>query len=468
MIPKIIHQIWIGNLNAPLNMMKTWKEKHPHFEYIHWSEKEIEKRNMKLECQHRIDEMEEINGKADIIRWEILYKYGGVFIDADSICIEPIDYLLKNYQSFAGWEQEEVRNGLIATGTMGFPPKHPLIRSIIDWIKTNCVNVKKTGKRAWITVGPGLLTKMYNLGKYNMKILPSYTFLPIHCTGLEYKGHGKIYAYQEWSSTKQNYEIINSIKLPLQFTQSIINENVSVLIPIYNTPVKYLKECFDSIMHQEGNFFMEIVIVDDGSDDIYSKLLEKTIEIYKNCSRFCKWNLYKSDKNEGVSASLQYGLEKCSYNIVVRMDSDDIMTPKRIQTQLKFMKDNKDCVVCGSQINMFEQQGLNRINKGNTNHLTITLDDFMNTRNEWFVNHPTVIFKRDAILSVGGYVKNLKGLPEDFHLWLRILKKYKIIHNINEVLLYYRIHSDQQSSYIIKKQNNWEDIKSKWISEILQ
>ena len=38
----------------------------------------------------------------------------------------------------------------------------------------------------------------------DITILPSYTFLPIHCTGLEYKQHGKIYAYQEWGSTKQN------------------------------------------------------------------------------------------------------------------------------------------------------------------------------------------------------------------------------------------------------------------------
>ena len=188
MIPKIIHQLWIGQKPAPTNHMDTWKEKNPDFEYIRWNEAECIRRKMKFECQERIDEMEEINGKADIMRWEILYKYGGVFLDADSICIEPIDDVLMNTKCFAGWEHEQLRPGLIATGTMGFPPKHPLVKDTIDWMKENCVNVQKTGQRAWITVGPGLLTRVYNTGKYKeMTIFPSYTFLPIHCTRAEYR-----------------------------------------------------------------------------------------------------------------------------------------------------------------------------------------------------------------------------------------------------------------------------------------
>lgn len=80
MIPKILHQLWIGPKNPPINMMNTWKEKHPNFEYIFWNENEIEKRKMTFQCQKEIDEMPEYNGKADIMRWEILYQYGGYFV----------------------------------------------------------------------------------------------------------------------------------------------------------------------------------------------------------------------------------------------------------------------------------------------------------------------------------------------------------------------------------------------------
>ena len=95
-IPKKIHQIWIGPKQPPTKFMDTWRDKNPDFEYIRWNEEEIKNRDLRLECTARVDEMEEINGKADIIRWEILYKYGGVFLDADSICIEPIDDVLMN------------------------------------------------------------------------------------------------------------------------------------------------------------------------------------------------------------------------------------------------------------------------------------------------------------------------------------------------------------------------------------
>ena len=136
-IPKIIHQLWIGEKPAPIKLMNTWKEKNPDFEYIYWNEDEIKKRNFKFKCQDKIDEIEEINGKADIMRWEILYKYGGIFLDADSICIEPMNEELYEKKCFASWEQENVRKGLIATGTMGFPKKHPLVKGAIHWILNN-------------------------------------------------------------------------------------------------------------------------------------------------------------------------------------------------------------------------------------------------------------------------------------------------------------------------------------------
>ncbi len=94
-IPKIIHQLWIGPKPRPSRFMKTWEDKHPSFEYIFWNEAELRKRDFNLQCAHRINEIEEINGKADIIRWEILYHYGGLFVDADSMCIEPFDDLIE-------------------------------------------------------------------------------------------------------------------------------------------------------------------------------------------------------------------------------------------------------------------------------------------------------------------------------------------------------------------------------------
>ena len=80
-IPKIIHQIWIGNNNKPpIKLMNSWKQKHPDFEYIFWTEDEIIKRKLILQCQKKYDIINEIVGKVDILRLEILYNYGGIYI----------------------------------------------------------------------------------------------------------------------------------------------------------------------------------------------------------------------------------------------------------------------------------------------------------------------------------------------------------------------------------------------------
>jgi mannosyltransferase OCH1-like enzyme len=267
--------------------MATWKDKHPDYEYIMWNEQELSNRGLRLECVSRINEIEEINGKADIIRWEILYHYGGLFIDADSICIEPFNYLIEQHKPFCGYENETARPGLVATGTMAFPKNHQLPRGAIDYIKANEVSRAKTGKMAWRTVGPELLTNLLLTNLYkDVVIYPSYYFLPKHLTGLQYMGHSIVYAYQEWGSTKQNYEIMNTIEL-----EEIYKEPttwISVLVSSYNTNHKYVVECLESIRQQNGHFGIELVWINDGSNELSSKLLEKTLDEFKSKMRFTK------------------------------------------------------------------------------------------------------------------------------------------------------------------------------------
>jgi glycosyltransferase involved in cell wall biosynthesis len=468
-IPNIIHQLWIGPKPAPTKLMDTWKDKNPNFTYIRWNEDEILKRNLKITCQHRIDEMIEINGKADIIRWEILYEYGGIFLDADSICIEPIDDILMNKKCFAGWEQEQLREGLIATGTMGFPPKHPLVKGAIEWIQHNCVDFYKNGLQAWKTVGPGLLTMMYDTGLYNdLTIFPSYYFLPIHHTGVEYTGHGKIYAYQEWGSTHQSYDTMNNIFLPAQFLQSSITESVSILVSSYNTKTKYIQDCLESIKHQQGYFNIELVWINDGSDELNTKLLKKCLENFEKTTRFVKVIYEENDMNRGVGYTLNKGVNTCNNEIIIRMDSDDIMVSNRIDIQLKFMKNNINCVMLGSNIQYFQTNEKNeKIMSQQTNHPELlTWEQYKQYPNKWFMNHPTLCFKKTDVLSVGNY--NINRCPcEDFELELKILKKYGIIHNISDVLLYYRIHSEQITYNGSSSTPEWNTRKNKFIENMI-
>ena len=448
-IPKIIHQLWIGPKPAPTKFMDTWKEKHPDFEYIRWTESELQTQNIVFECIDSIQKMSEICGKADIIRWELLYRFGGIFIDADSICIEPFDDSFTSKNAFAGFENESVRKGLVAIGTMGFPPKHPLCRSAIDWILNNDTCPETTGLRAWATVGPVLLTKLLDTGKYpDFAVYPSYTFLPHHFTGCKYEGHKKVYAYQEWGSTKQNYEIMNSIELPPDLHEP--SSWISILVSSYNTKHMYIVECLESIKSQNGHFGMELVWINDGSDALHSKLLELELDKFVKNTRWTSLKYHAMDTNQGISHCLHEGLKLCTNEIVFKMDSDDIMFLDRIKTQLKVM-DTTDFVMCGSNVHMFSNSEPNSNVKkylNCTHHPEIiTLESYKNTptnsNSHWFMNHPTLCFRKSAIESVGSYNTKMGSMSEDFELELKVLKKYGKVMNISEPLLYYRIHPDQ-------------------------
>jgi GT2 family glycosyltransferase len=471
-IPKIIHQLWIGPLEAPCEMMKTWKEKHPDFEYIFWNEREIEKRGMVFNCQSKINIMKEINGKADIMRWEILFKYGGYFIDADSICIEPFDDFFNKKTGFATYENEIIRSDLIATGTMGFVPGHRLCKDIIDWINTPEYDEMNKVVRAWGSVGPGLLTKFLKTGNYkDFAVYPSHCFLPIHFTGLSYKGHKKVYAYQAWGTANKNYDKMNTMTLPPLLREPVFY--VSILIPVRNTPLLYLSECLESIKCQNGYFGIELVCVNDGSDEEHSRILECELDLFKKRTRFCKVVYEKLDKHYGVTYAQNKGVLLCSNELIFRMDSDDIMLPDRITTQIDFMKNNPDCVICGSNIQLFynddETNPKRKTMQKKTNHpQCITWEEYIKFQPSWFMNQPTFCMRKSAVLMVGNYnVSRNIQIGEDYELELRLLHRYGKIYNIPDVLVYYRVHPNQLTHNHDSSSPEMAELRKKIIDDII-
>ena len=201
-IPKIIHQIWVGNENPkPERLMQLWKDKHPDFVFQEWNEETIRK-DFRLNKQ--IEEMYKAkrwHGVADLVRYEVIYKYGGFVAPADSECLNPIDDLL-DLGCFACYENEEYNKELVSPH-LGCCPGDKLIGEIIAVLEKKETVLEK---EPWRETGNLFLTTMIKKLDYKeITILPSYTFIPKHRTGIEYKGDGKVYARHHWGTTKKIY-----------------------------------------------------------------------------------------------------------------------------------------------------------------------------------------------------------------------------------------------------------------------
>jgi hypothetical protein len=338
-IPQIIHQIWIGNKPAPKKLMQTWSIKNPDFEYIYWNEEEIIKRGLQLECHEKINMINEINGKADIIRWEILYEYGGVFIDADSICVESLDDYFMCKRAFASYENEQVRKGLVATGTMGFYPKHPLCKDIIEWIKSKDSTDFIQNYPAWHSVGPGVLTRFLETGNYpDFSVFPSHVFLPVHFVGDPYIGHKKVYAHQYWGT---NYQLYSSD----YFTQDSILELpenlkppdlwISVLLfTSENISLNKIKVYLECMKHQKGRFNIEFVWLDTSFTNY--KEIKELLDCFERNTRFIKitYHSFLKISRKDDEQYIEIGKSLCNGSLVFLANIDNILSPSFIQTQI--------------------------------------------------------------------------------------------------------------------------------------
>lgn len=224
---------------------------------------------------------------------------------------------------------------------------------------------------------------------------------------------------------------------------------ISMLIPSYNTNKVYLVECVKSIKEQVGDFGIELVWIDDCSSLENSQFLVNLLNTELKHLTNLKLIYQKTKINRGVSFCLHQGIFLCSNEIIFRMDSDDIMLNDRIQKQLDFMNSNSNCVMCGTNIICFNEE--NRI-KNETSRSThknsLSWEEYKKNPVDWFLNHPTLCFRKSAIISVGNYRKNFKLPFEDLELELRVLKKYGVVFNLPECLLLYRQHSNQTSTKI--------------------
>lgn len=208
MIPKILHCIWIGELQAPMKRIGSWQAKHTDWEYRMRGNKELEE--TKRINQKAIDiykARKQWSWVADIMRYEILYKYGGAMHGADSLCVNNISELFddwfENYAvdtSHRDWNITLPENKNATAPLYACKQWSKLAKKLIDEI-SNIQTFASPPK----TVGNRLMQKVLNEWEYNIKIRPQHYFLPEHYDWRVYKWNDKIYAKHYWGTTHWTY-----------------------------------------------------------------------------------------------------------------------------------------------------------------------------------------------------------------------------------------------------------------------
>lgn len=199
MVPKKLHFVWVGDESMrPDQCIDSWRDINPDYEITIWGNDSLLSYPWVNQKHIKAMLLKELNGVADIMRYEILYNEGGITLDADSKCLRPLEDWVLEPKAFAAWENELIRPGLVAAGTMGAEPKNHFFKECISRLskKRTVVN-----KRAWKTVGPKFLTDVYQATKYDLTIYPAHFFYKTHHSGWEYNGSGPCFSDQFWGST---------------------------------------------------------------------------------------------------------------------------------------------------------------------------------------------------------------------------------------------------------------------------
>ena len=207
----------------------------------------------------------------------------------------------------------------------------------------------------------------------------------------------------------------------------------SVLMYIYKAEKpSYLTMSLNSVLNQTLQA-SEIIIVEDGplTTDLYAILdeFESKNPIIRRL---------RLSENHGLGYALCEGLKYCRYELVARMDTDDICKPNRFEVQVEFMEKNHEVDVLGTWIDEFFDVKENVVSIRKVPEGSKGLYEFGKKRNP--MNHPTVMFRKSSVLKAGSYQTCM--LLEDYYLWVKMLKMGMVFYNIQESLLYFRLSHD--------------------------
>ncbi|MCX9132805.1 glycosyltransferase [Aeromonas veronii] len=208
----------------------------------------------------------------------------------------------------------------------------------------------------------------------------------------------------------------------------------SILLSVYcKEHPKYLFQALHSIWYEQVLKPNQIVLVQDGplTPELDSEITRWQSELGEVLT------LVTLPQNVGLAAALNRGLQHCKYDLVARMDTDDIAIPERFKLQVDFMQAHPEVSVSSGFIEEWNSDLSVQLSSRSLPLHHNEIVKFAKIRSP--ISHPASIFRKSVILDVGGYPEIY---PEDHLLWVRVLQAGHKLANIPQVLLRMRTGND--------------------------
>lgn len=215
-----------------------------------------------------------------------------------------------------------------------------------------------------------------------------------------------------------------------------MNTPFSIITSVYrNDKPEYVRVALDSMLVNQTVKPNEVVLVQDGPVPVgLSSLLSEYEVRYPDIMHIIRF-----EKNGGLGNALQYGVNIAKYEIVARMDSDDICLPKRFEKQLAYLEQHPEVDIVGGQMTEFIGEPYNIVGTRVVPLTNEEIREYMKSR--CALNHVTVMFRKQAVVDAGNYQDWFWN--EDYYLWIRMWEHDCMFGNIDSILVNVRSGTDQ-------------------------
>lgn len=236
-------------------------------------------------------------------------------------------------------------------------------------------------------------------------------------------------------SNEQVLEGLYQLESTKPLTLSAVKAEFSLLMSVYGEDQPdHLEQALRSNIVEQTLPPQELVLVVDGAVPAELEAVIARWQQKAETDEICPMTVVRIPQNVGLAAALAEGLRYCTYDIVGRADADDVSLPQRFATQVSAIARGNLAVLGAAMIEFDSEENPETVTReaitGSDN-----LSWKMRSRNP--IMHPTVVFRKSAVDSVGGY-EHVRG-AEDYWLWARLSMRGYMLDNVSQPLVKYRV-----------------------------